>query len=77
MEKSPGGMDKKAFSRIGIAGAGLAILGIIIFLILWIVLGNLGVDNFPRLITSLCIPPAVIAVLIGIYMLVARPGAPK
>jgi hypothetical protein len=62
-------------SKAGIAGFALALFGIVFFLVLWVVLGQTGMENFPRLILSICLPPAAIALIIGIYMLVVRPKA--
>jgi hypothetical protein len=73
MEQSPDPFDRKTISRAGIAGAVLAVLGIALFMGIYIAFGNLGVDPFIRLISALCIPPAVIAAIIGGYMLVVRP----
>ena len=55
-----------------IAGLVLAIVGVGLFILLWIGLGSLGFQQFPRLILSMCVPPAVIAVLIGAYVLIFR-----
>lgn len=74
MDESPNPVNRKRLSRAMIFGLGLASLGIILFVVLWGVLGNTAMDQFPRLIISLCIPPTVIAALIGIYMLL-RPGS--
>jgi hypothetical protein len=35
-------------------------------------MGGAGVETFPRLILSLCIPPAVIALIVGAFILFAR-----
>ncbi|MBE2269082.1 MAG: hypothetical protein IAE80_12695 [Anaerolinea sp.] len=58
--------------RIAIAGAVLAVVGIGLFLLLWVLMGSMGVSSLPRLIVSLCIPPAIIAAIIGVYILVTR-----
>jgi hypothetical protein len=56
------------------AGAGLAVVGIALFVGLWVILGNMEVAEFPRLILSLCIPPAIMALLLGGYILLVRPS---
>lgn len=66
--------DKNVLTRAGIAGLVLAGLGVGLFILVWIVLGEAGVADFPRLFASLCVPPAVIAAIVGGYMLVVRPG---
>lgn len=69
-----GPLNKSSLSRATIAAAGLAVAGIVLFLILWGVLGSMGFESLPRLIGALCIPPAVLAVIIGAYILIVRPG---
>ncbi len=73
MSNSPPPMNKSNLTRAGIAGIGLAILGIVLFIVLWVVLGSAQMGNFPRLFASLCVPPAVIAGIIGAYVLIKRP----
>ena len=60
-------------SRALIAGAVLAGLGIALFAVLWTLLGSQGVNQAARLLLSLCIPPAVIAAVLGVYLLLTRP----
>jgi hypothetical protein len=66
------GFDWKRLGRWQLGVFLLSVLGIIIFVLLWQGLGDLGFDQFPRLIVSLCAPPAIIAVLIGGYILIFR-----
>jgi len=63
--------------------SGLALLGIVVFAILWIVLGNAGVANAPagvanapRLFIALLVPPAVIGVVVGGYFLIKGKPSP-
>lgn len=65
-------MDPKILSRAGIAGFVMAVAGVGMFFLLWIGLGSAGVDTFMRLILSICVPPALMAFVIGVYMLVTR-----
>ncbi len=51
-----------------IPAVALSILGIGSFLFIYFILGQ-SFNPFPRLIISLCAPPAIIAILIGFYML--------
>ncbi|MCU0479981.1 MAG: hypothetical protein MUE54_02070 [Anaerolineae bacterium] len=68
----PNLIDKKAISRIGIIGAILGIFTIGLFIILWSVLGNIGMSNFPRIVASVCVPPTILAFLFGIYFITTR-----
>lgn len=74
MSQSPEPINRSSLSRALIAGAALAVLGIALFIALWTILGNQGTDQAARLLLSLCIPPAVIAALLGAYFLLAQPG---
>ncbi|MCA0453557.1 MAG: hypothetical protein LCI00_06255 [Chloroflexi bacterium] len=66
-------MNKNNLTRAGVAGALLAVFGIVLFIVLWVLLGSAQVASLPRLFTSLCVPPAVIAAIIGAYILIKRP----
>ena len=70
MEKSP--LNGMSLSRASIVGAGLAVVGIILFVVFWVVLGQLGVTSLARLLVSLCLPPAVIGGIIAAYALAAK-----
>ncbi len=74
MAKEPHPLNKGMLRRANIAGISLAVGGIILFIILWTALGALNVQPFARLMVSLCLPPAIIAGVVGIYILVARPS---
>lgn len=50
--------------------------GVLAFLLLWVGLGSAGVDQFPRLIMSVCLPPALIALIFGVYFLFFQPKKP-
>lgn len=73
MSNSPSPLNGRNLTRAGIAGAVLAVLAIVLFLVLWVVLGTFKMDAMPRLFASLCIPPAIIAGILGVYMLVRKP----
>ena len=68
---------KRALSRAGVVGGALAVAGIVLFVILWVVLSDMA--QFPRLIVSLCVPPAIMAALVGGYILFGpkRPQQPE
>jgi hypothetical protein len=56
-------------------GFGLSVLGIILFLGLYF--GLSGVTVLTRLLVAMCVPPLVIALLIGGYALVTGRFSPK
>ncbi|MEQ8675380.1 MAG: hypothetical protein RLP44_10775 [Aggregatilineales bacterium] len=71
MGQSPNpNFDGKSVSRIGLSGAVLGIVAIGLFVGLWVILGNANVDDFPRLIISVCVPPALMTAFLGVYILV-------
>lgn len=74
MSQSPNPLDKQTISRVGIAGAALGVLAVALFAGLWLGLGAAGLDVFPRLVISICVPPAIMAALLGGYILVRRPS---
>lgn len=60
-------------SRLWIAGAVLALVGTAFFIALYITLAE--AEPVARVLISMCVPPAVIAGLIGVYILVVRPSS--
>jgi hypothetical protein len=54
------------------AGFALALFGVGVFVGMWALLGEAGMADFPRLIMSFCLPPALIAVIIGAFMLLTH-----
>ncbi len=72
---NPSPLNGRNLSR----ATGVAILlsagGVILFLLLWVLLGNAGTDPLARLIVSMCVPPGIIAALVGGYFLLVRPGS--
>lgn len=72
MNNSP--FNRNNLSKASVAGIALAVVGIILFLILWGVLGQLGAEPFTRLLIALCVPPAVIAGILGAYILLVKPS---
>ena len=73
MSNSP--INGNNLPRVATAGAILAVVGIVAFIALWVLMGSAGVATLPRLLVSLCIPPALIALIIGVYILVSRSKA--
>jgi len=59
--------DRQRLQRALVFGALLSALGVVLFLGFYIVLGSL--ESAPRLFLSLCVPPAIIALIMGVYML--------
>lgn len=74
MGQPPTPIDRKSVSRAGVVGALLGALAIGLFFALWIFTGSAGVEPFPRLVISICVPPIILAVLAGVYLLVVRPS---
>ena len=73
MNEAPNSFGKKTLMRAGVAGVVLAGIGIGAFLVIWILLGQAGTSDFPRLMASLCLPPALVAAVIGLYLLIIQP----
>lgn len=76
MENSPNPpnpVNRRALSRASIFGAILGVAAIILFVVFWVVLGEMGVTQFARLFLALCVPPAIIAAIVGGYVLIAKP----
>lgn len=61
-------MDVSRLTPALIIGAALAIVGIGLFLLLWNLFASLG--ELPRIVLSLCIPPALMGIGLGGYVLV-------
>lgn len=70
MSNSP--FNKQNVPRMVTAGVVLAVVGVGAFIVIWLLMGNAGVANLPRLVVSLCVPPALIAAILGVYILVSR-----
>ncbi|MBA3873232.1 MAG: hypothetical protein H0X30_29205 [Anaerolineae bacterium] len=73
MSNSPSPLNGRNLTRAGVIGLVLAVLAIVLFLVLWVVLGSFKLDAMPRLFASLCVPPAVLAGIMGIYILTRKP----
>jgi|FLYN01.1.fsa_nt_gi hypothetical protein len=65
--------SKETLSKASTLGVSLGIGGVALFVTLWLVLGSVGVEQIPRLLISLCLPPAIMAGVLGGYMLLVRP----
>lgn len=69
MGDSPNPLNKNTLSRASVFGVALGAGAIVLFLILWVVLDGTGMATFQRLLLSMCVPPALIAALVGGYFL--------
>ena len=72
MNETPDPINKRSLTRASVAGAIIGASAVITFIVLWIILGNWGMDQFARLVISVCIPPALIALIMGAYFLLIR-----
>jgi hypothetical protein len=73
MSQPPAG--RPDLSRPLVTSAVLGLTGIVLFIVLYAALAE--TDSVARLLIAVCVPPAVIAAMIGIYMLVVgRSGHP-
>jgi len=58
--------------RTLIAGAGLALVAVLLFLGVWWLLGEMGASQTARLFASLCVPPLVIFGMVAMVALARR-----
>ncbi|MEO8393562.1 MAG: hypothetical protein ABI700_11285 [Chloroflexota bacterium] len=72
MSNSPNPVNPDALKRASIAGAALGVFGIVAFVILWVLLGQAGAEQIPRLFLSLCVPPALIGLIVLGYVFYTR-----
>lgn len=66
-----GKVNRQSLSRATLLAAVIAVGGIALFFILWVVLADL--NQFARLMLSLCVPPGVMAAVVGGYLLLVQP----
>ena len=66
-------LNKRNISRATVIGVSLSVGGIVLFLVLYALLGNAGMEQFPRIALSVCAPPTLMAALLGGYFLLTRP----
>ena len=76
MGGTPNPINPDNVGRIVIAGSVVGIIIIGLFLGSWYILGSLNVDIFFRLIISVCLPPALLFIMFGGYLLLRRSQAP-
>jgi lipopolysaccharide export LptBFGC system permease protein LptF len=69
MAETPTPSGERQILNIQIYVLILVVTAIGLFGLIWLVLGELGATGATRLFASLCLPPGIIALLIGIYVL--------
>jgi len=76
MSQSPNPLNRNAIIRAQRLVFVLSVGAIVLFLLLWMLLAESGMNNFARLLISLCVPPGLIAAVLGGYFLftVSRNG---
>jgi hypothetical protein len=67
VNNNTGPVIKQGLSKATVIGAVMAVGGIVLFMVLYLVLGNMGVQASMRILIALCVPPIIMAVLIGGY----------
>lgn len=65
-------MDSKPLINASLVGGLLAILGVGLFLLIYVGLGAADVQGAPRLFGALCTPPVVIGLVVGVYSMIRR-----
>jgi hypothetical protein len=76
MSESPQPLNTRNLSRATIIATGMGIVGIVMFVVLWVVLSQTDLDAIARLLIAFCIPPGLMAGGVGAFMLL-RPGGNK
>jgi hypothetical protein len=71
MANSPNPFETN-LSRPLIIGGVMAAGGIVLFLIIYAALASAGVDALARVVLALCVPPAIMALVMGGYFLWGR-----
>lgn len=61
-------------TRPMMAGIGLAVLAVGLFLLLWFGLGTADLPQATRLFAALCLPPVLMGGVLLAYVLLKRPG---
>jgi lipopolysaccharide export LptBFGC system permease protein LptF len=70
-------LDTQLLKRMSLAGLILAFVGVGLFILVWNLLGRAEVADLPRLFAAMCVPPAGIAAILGIYLLIFQPRKPS
>lgn len=72
MTQPPNPMQQQ-LSRALVLGAIAAIAAVLLFVVVWMALE--GAEPAIRLFSALCLPPGVLAIIIGAYILLVKPKA--
>lgn len=64
-------LNRQNLSRATLVAVVMAVGGIVLFIVLWVALAS--VESFARLMLSLCIPPGLMAAIVGGYLLLVQP----
>ncbi|MCS7072036.1 MAG: hypothetical protein NZM00_11060 [Anaerolinea sp.] len=70
MTPPPNPMQQQ-LTRALVLGAIAAIAAVLLFIVVWLALED--AEPAIRLFSALCLPPGVLAIIIGAYILVVRP----
>lgn len=73
MSQTPNPVNRKNLGRASLIGFALGAFAIVLFVVFWLMLDSLGLSRVPRLLVAICLPPAILAGLIGLYILVIQP----
>ena len=65
-------MEPQRLINASIIGGLLAVLGIGLFMLLYVGLGAANVASAPRLFGALCTPPVIIGLIVGGYAITRR-----
>jgi hypothetical protein len=72
MTNTPSPLNKRSITRASIIGSVMAVGGIILFLILYAAMTSAGADPVQRVVVALCVPPMLMALLMGGYFFFGR-----
>ena len=71
MSQIPNPLNKQNLSKATLIAAVMAVGGIALFFVIWMALADL--NQFARLMLAMCVPPGVMAALVGGYLLLVQP----
>lgn len=72
-QNNPNPIDTSNVGRLVLGGTVVGLITIGIFVALWFGLEALGVDILFRLVISVCLPPALLFIIFGLYVIFRRP----
>lgn len=68
-------MDNRRLLNASMVGILLAVLGVGLFLLMYVALGAAGAESAVRLFGALCTPPVIIGVAVLLYSAITRRGS--